>query len=109
MDRQLTAVKENLAARLQDLYGSSDSKDIVLHCIRPSCGAPLSLYTASGRKKNLFRLKEQKYCTAACSRLHYIEMLKEEQRKAAEAEAIFDKFIRGDYSVHTYQKRGFCP
>lgn len=68
-------------------------KDRNYYCIRPACGAPLSLYTAGGRKKNAFRLAEQKYCTDVCARKHYHEMVHEEQRLMEAAQAAMDKFI----------------
>jgi len=68
-----------------------------LFCIRPACGDRLPEFTAGGRKKSAFRLKEQKYCCPACARLHYFEQLHEEEARVAAGEAILNKFIYGGY------------
>ncbi len=42
-------------------------------CIRPVCVKRVPIYTPTGHLKAPGRMREQKYCSSACARLHNLE------------------------------------
>ena len=75
------------------------------NCIRPSCGKQLSEFTAGGRRKNKFRLEEQKYCSDTCARRHYHEQIAEEKKLMERAQATMDKFIYSGFQNGKISKK----